>query len=755
MVLENGTRLGRYQILALLGSGGMGEVYRARDVELEREVAVKVLPGGLAETAQRVERFKREAKALARLSHPNILEVFDIGHEDRQVFVVMELLDGQTLRRCLEDTGLGWRKAVEIAAAVAEGLAAAHAQGVIHRDLKPENVILTADGRVKILDFGLARVFRPVSAEAETCTFTAVHTEPGTVMGTVGYMSPEQVRGEVVDQRSDLFSLGCLLYEMVTGRRAFSGKSAAETSAAILKEEPTEMSGLAAETPAELQRLVARCLEKQRDERFQSARDLAFALRSLLTSTDALDGRSAAEAEDRPSVAVLPFDNLSTDPEQEYFCDGMAEEIINALAHLESLRVVARTSSFAFKGRHEDIREIGQRLQVQNLLEGSVRKADDRLRITAQLIDVRSGYHLWSERYDRQLEDVFAIQDEIALAIVDRLKVRLLGDELAAIVKRPTEDLDAYNSYLQGLFHWGKLTPAGYEDSRRCYEEAIRIDPGFASPYSGLAVWYLSQSFWGTLAPREGLPQARALAEKALALDENESSAHNIIGCILAFLERDLAAGERRLQRAIELGPNVAVNHLNLGILLASRERFDEAVLLLRRAQALDPLAVTTNTWAGRVMALAGLIEEGKADIERAMALDRNHWLPHFELAEVYAAESRLEEARAEAEKAVELSAGEVPVALQCLACICYQQGDAGRGDEFLERVRKRARQSYVPSMFFVSMALARGDIDEALRRLEDAVATKDPWVVLHDYVFPTPGLREARIDDAFERLGL
>ncbi|HEY6928862.1 MAG TPA: serine/threonine-protein kinase, partial [Thermoanaerobaculia bacterium] len=435
-MIEGGSRLGPYEVLSTLGSGGMGEVYRGRDTRLSRDVAIKVLPDRLAQDADALARFEREAKAVAALSHPNILAIHDFG-EDRGIsYAVMELLEGETLRQRLNAADLPVRKALEIALQIAQGLAAAHERGVVHRDLKPENIFLTRDGVVKILDFGLAKPFKqpldaagreqaaagqhPTARNAFTSAPTIAPTVPGVILGTVGYMSPEQVRGQEVDHRSDVFSFGAILYELLTGQRAFRKESEIETMMAILREEPQEISRAAA-VSVELAEIVGHCLEKSPEERYQSARDLAFALRvveregRLTEATRTISGsgpvpRSANEQ----SIAVLPFRNMSTDKENEYFSDGMTEEIINALTKIEALRVASRTSSFAFKGKDEDVRKIGAALGVRTVLEGSVRQSGRKIRGTAQLINVDDGYHLWSDRFDREIEDVFAVQDEIA-----------------------------------------------------------------------------------------------------------------------------------------------------------------------------------------------------------------------------------------------------------------------------------------------------------------------------------------------------
>ncbi len=511
MTLPAGTKLGPYEILAPIGAGGMGEVYRARDGRLGRDVAVKVLPEAVAGDPESLARFERETRAVASLSHPNILAIHDVGREGGVSFAVLELLEGETLRRRLAASGpLTWRAALEIAAPVAEGLAAAHDRGIVHRDLKPENIFLTADGRVKILDFGLARRAVGAPAPDETGSPTADGlTAPGVVLGTLGYLSPEQARGQDVDGRSDVFAFGSVLYEMLTGRRAFGAASASESLVAILRDEPRDPAELGIAVPTGLAGVLRRCLRKNPPERFQSASDLAFSLRAAVPEP----GSASGEAAKVPvSVAVLPFRNVSPDPENEYFSDGITEELINALAQVPGLRVAARTSSFLFKERREDIRAIAERLGVSTVLEGSVRKAGDRVRISAQLINAADGYHLWSESHDQNMSDVFAVQEEIARAIVRQLRVKLgLGGE--TIVKRHTSDPEAYNLYLKGRYFWNRREAESSRKALGYFQEAIARDPKYALAYAGLADSYLGRA-------KDEMARAKEAASRAVSLDE-------------------------------------------------------------------------------------------------------------------------------------------------------------------------------------------------------------------------------------------
>ena len=518
MPLAAGTRLGPYQIVAPLGAGGMGEVYRARDSRLDRDVAVKVLPQHLANDPHALTRFEREAKAVAALSHPNILAVYDVGTDQGISFVVTELLEGETLRSRLGRAAVGWGKAAEIGAAVADGLAAAHSKGIIHRDLKPENIFLTSDGRVKILDFGLARR-RPDAADQDQTVDAATATEAGTIMGTVGYMSPEQVRGEPVDAPGDLFSLGCVLYEMAAGERAFARPTAPETLAAILNADPPPLAASGKQIPPEMDRLIARCLEKNAGERQQSARDLAFALREITASgarpvaLPALPDRRKHRAwaiglaaagvaialglafylllvghgKTIDTLAVLPFANAGNDPNTEYLSDGITDSITNNLARLPGLRVTARSMAFGYKGKPVNPQQIGRDLKVRAVLTGSVAQRGDVLIIRAELMNVADASQLWGEQYQKKLADILAIEAEISKEISQKLRLKLTGEDRSRIAKRATQNTEAYQLYLKGRYYWNKLTDEGLKKAVEHFQQAIDKDPSYARAYSGLA----------------------------------------------------------------------------------------------------------------------------------------------------------------------------------------------------------------------------------------------------------------------------
>src|SRR5664280_1671666 len=588
MTLSAGTRLGPYEILSPLGVGGMGEVYRAKDTRLARDVAVKVLPEEFFEGEEKRQRFEREARLLASLTHPNVAAVYSFEEISGRHLLVMELIEGETLRAQLAEGTLPMKKILRIAAQVAEGLAKAHGAGIVHRDLKPENVIVTRDGFAKILDFGLAKVTTTEAGPSGETTAPTLSkmTEPGTVMGTVAYMSPEQALGRPVDFRSDLFSFGSVLYEMVTGWQAFARASAPETMTAIIREEPERVGRAAAGVPAGLRWIVERCLAKDPDERYGSTRDLARDLAQLGDGTPETGGLSPqagspaiAGAAGLPSVAVLPFVNMSADPENEFFADGITEDVIAHLAKIRTLRVTSRTSAMAFKTREKSLREIGAALGVGMLVQGSVRRSKNRVRIVAQLVDPRTDEHVWTETYDRDLDDIFAIQTDVALHIAAVLRAELTLDERVRIGRRPTHDLEAYQIYLQGRHHFQEFTKAGSIRGLALFEQAVARDPLFALAYAGIAQSHTEGVIGGIsgVVPGEAFARAQQAVDRALALDEGLAEAqralaldasyprlHTVFGWACMALGRT-AEGLAALERAVELSPDSTLFLAQLG----------------------------------------------------------------------------------------------------------------------------------------------------------------------------------------------
>jgi len=759
MALSSGTRLGPYEILSPLGAGGMGEVYRARDSRLDRDVAVKVLPESLLADADALARFEREAKAVAALSHPNILAIHDFGREGGIAYAVMELLEGETLSERLDAGAVPVRKALDYALQIAQGLAAAHDRGIVHRDLKPQNVIVTRDGLVKILDFGLASrrplgaSTRPLDAAGREQTAAIHHpmaekgptapateseettlTRQGMILGTAGYMSPEQVRGRPADPRSDLFSLGVILYEMLAGERAFRKDSDIETMMAILQEEPPQLSRAGKAVPPELEEIVEHCLEKSPEERFQSARDLAFALR--VAEREARTGPSgradsgtrsgaaspAGEAS-QASIAVLPFRNMSADRENEYFSDGMTEEIINALAKIETLRVASRTSAFAFKGKDEDVRRIGAALGVKTVLDGSIRQSGRKIRITAQLINVADGYHLWSERYDREMEDVFAVQDEIARAIAGMLKVRLLPAEEANLSSRGTENVEAYNDFLKGRYHFNRREPT---EAVAEFERALARDPGYVDAYTGLADAYCIYGFYGGIPTLDAFARTRAAARKARELQPDSAEVHVSLALVEHYFGWDLEREEAELREAIRLAPRSAAGYSWLGLCLGFVRRNEEAVAMARRATELEPFSANAQTNVAWTFYAARRFEEAVQEFRRALHIDPNAPYPLWAISLSYMALGRNTEAVASLERVAAITKRKQSHYLGLLGGAYAAAGNREQALALQREIEELASREYVAPFHRAFLHIPMGNLEEAMSCLEKACADRN-----------------------------
>lgn len=573
MSLERGTRIGPYEVISVLGAGGMGDVYRARDTRLGRDVALKVLRKREGDESS-AERLKREARAIASLSHSNILSIYDFGAEGEITYAVMELLDGLTLRQHLSHGIIPLHECLAYAIQICRGLQAAHEKNILHRDLKPENLFVTADGQVKILDFGLARIYsREIAADQNTAD-TIYQTQEGILLGTFPYMSPEQAQMKEVDSRSDLFSLGSVLYEISTGRMPFHGDNFAAVIASIVKDEPPPADEVNPELPEEWGRILRRLLQKDPQLRYASANDLRMDLEALQKDSD-------LSTPPVRSIAVLPFSDMSQSKDQDYFCEGMAEEIINALAKIPGLKVPARISSFQFKNQTIDVREIGKRLGVATVLEGSVRKSGERLRITSQLINVVDGYHLWSERYDRDLRDVFEIQEEIAQAIVSALAVTLQPSQ-EKVLKKQRANPKAYEFYLRGRTFMNRETKKNLDYAAEMFERSIESDPYYAPAYAGLCDTLCNLfNFWGGT-------------------------------------QADLRKAEEVSRKALELAPDLPETHLSHGHVLSLLKRFDEAAAEFETILKKDPGSFDAHYYAARALWTEGKMEQAAAHFESA-----------------------------------------------------------------------------------------------------------------------------------------
>jgi len=740
-----GKIISHYKILEKLGEGGMGVVYKAQDTKLKRTVALKFLPPELTRDPEAKERFVHEAQAAGALDHPNICTIYEIDEiEDEQMFISMAYYEGETLKKKIEREPLKIEEAIDIAVQVAQGLAKAHEQGILHRDIKPANVMITKDGLAKIVDFGLAKLAGQTKI-----------TKTGTTLGTIAYISPEQARGEEVDHRTDIWSLGVVLYEMLTGKLPFKGDYDQAVIYSILNEEPDPILESRPDVPVELNLIVKKTLAKKPDKRYHQTSEILDDLKSLQGKfVSKLKKEQSMDTERTSSIAVLPFVNMSPDPENEYFGDGLAEELINALTQLKRLHVAARTSAFRFRGRETDIREIGQQLNVSTILEGSVRKAGNRLRITAQLINIADGYHLWSERYDREMEDIFTIQDEITAAIIDQLKVRLVKKEGEPLVKRYTENLEAYSLYLKGRYYWNSLTPEGWEKSFECYQKAIEIDPNYALAYVGLSIWHQSLAFWGDVPPSQAVPKSREFAQKAIELDDSISDAHNSLAVVYAAYDWNWSAADREFKRTIELDPTNALGYTNYALILTNWKRFEEALVYARRAQKLDPLSSMINTWTSMILMYAGQYEEAVEGLQQVIARDPGFWQPHLWLCFAFISGSMFEEAISAGEKAVELSGG-ASIAKAVLACAYFLSARSKKGEELLENLQERSQSTYVPATFFVWIYSARNDMDKAFRWLQKAAKEHDPWVCWYGISPNALRADDPRFDALLKKIGL
>jgi serine/threonine protein kinase/Tfp pilus assembly protein PilF len=703
MPLSAGDKLGPYEILALLGAGGMGEVYRARDPRLKRDVAIKI------SAHQFSERFEREAQAIAALNHPNICQIYDVGPN----YLVMECIEGAPLKGPLP-----LEECLQYATQIASALESAHQKNIVHRDLKLGNILQTGTG-VKVLDFGLAKVTEAKKSvgAAQTISFT----EAGTFLGTAAYMSPEQAKGEDVDARSDIFSFGVVLYEMLSGRQPFAAGSFVETISAILRDEPAAL-----DAPANVSGIVMRCLRKSQVERFQTMSEVRAALEKAITTP----------GEKTPSIAVLPFANLGGDQDNEYFSDGLAEEIINFLAQIPGLKVTARTSAFAFKGKTEDIRKIAEALGVAAILEGSVRRSGNRLRVTAQLINAQDGYHLWSQRYDRQMADLFDLQDEIAQAIASALHVKLSGTPAPY---KPS--LPAYEALLKARYFYGTFRPDLLPQAKQCFEQAIALDPKFSLARCEYGNYFWGMALAGALPANQALPMIRSIAEKALELDASLSDAHAMSGMVAACLEYDWKEAERRFRLALSrdlVTSNVRL-YYSLYLLLVGRPA--EAVQQTEHGLHEDPLNLLLQNNRAAYLSAAGRDAEATEALREVLELNPTLVLSQLALAGLHASRGEFDQAMALCKRAY--TAAPLPSAIGWLAGLLKRGGDTRAAEELLRKLQ--------PSdAFGVPRALSvyhwiLGEFDAQAEWLEKAIDQHDPYGLIYLRLWYGTELRSTR----------
>lgn len=700
----------------------MGQVYLAHDTRLDRRVALKILPVESSSDDDRRTRFIREAKAASALNHPNIITIYDAGEAHGTHFIAYEYIDGRTLREIVSGGPLSTGQALDIAVQIASALIEAHAAGIVHRDLKPDNVMVRTSGLVKVLDFGIARLSPPEVPGDMTQTALGGRTERGVVIGTPQSMSPEQARGLEVNQQTDIFSFGVILYELLSGKSPFAGDTVADVLAAVLTREPARLSGV----PPKLADLVCRAMEKDRSRRYDTAADVLRDLSEINTRAEAAGHATPARA--MKSVAVLPFTSMSASEDNEHFCDGLAEELLNALSKIDALNVAARSSAFSFKGRNVDASTIGRTLGVDTIVEGSVRRSGNRLRISVQLVSASDGYQLWSERYDREMGDIFALQDDITLAVVEALKVTLLGAERAAVLKRYTDNAEAYELFLKGRLHSYKYTAEGWRRSIGFYEKAIAIEPAYALAYAGIAMSYAYLWYFGLVPAEQTVPQAKTAIRQALTIDEGLGDAHQSLARLAFFHDWNLPAAELHFRRALTLNPASAEAYSGFSMFLAVVGRAEEAIAMARKALTLDPLAPLIGMDCGWTLFSAGLSADASALADRITETDPDFYGGYWLQGAIQLSEGEFESAVELLKRAVSL--GGHPVVLADLASACVLAGRNEEADAILRQLLDMRRDEYVPATCLARVYGRLGHSETAIEWLETAFAERNGEMV-------------------------
>ncbi len=856
--LEAGKCFGHYEILRQIGAGGMGEVYLAADKKLDRQVAVKILNEQFARHASNLERFTHEAKAASALNHPNILVIHEIGESEDANYIVSEFIEGETLRERFKKESSKLPEVLDIAVQIAGALAAAHAAHIVHRDIKPENIMVRSDGYVKILDFGLAKLVEQKIIGLDDETAKQNQTAKGVILGTVNYMSPEQAKGEPIDARTDIFSFGVLLYEMIAAKTPFAGNSMSETFANLINAAPPPLARYAADVPDELQRIVSKTLRKNKDERYQTAKDLLIDLRGLqkrlefeaelerssppvkqreieaqtlktgnwlekvveersvfplLMNSDPFFNRvrpnsrfqdllrriglpmdennrgattneakkeileakaitdstaqsqtsesfaadnfknqksiftvgllifllaavgfgyyflsakkSASSADGKKSLAVLPFVNASQDPNAEYLSDGITESVINNLSQIANLKVMSRNSAFRFKNNQTDTRNIASQLDVETVVTGDIKQIGDKFVINVRLIDGGDDSQIWGSQYVKTSGDVIAAQNEIAQAIARNLRLKLTGDEQRQISKNYTENAAAYELYLRGRFHYFKITQPEIRKAIAFYEQAIELDPNYALAYAGMADAYRTLPIAYGASSKDGMPQAKAAAEKALEIDAQLAEARVVLGWVDFMFDWDWSAAESELKQAIELAPNNADAHRVYAHLLSNTARHAEALTEIRRARELDPLSLITNALEGQFLFYAGRDAEAFDRYQKTLEIEPNFWIAHNGLARIYIRQKRFAEAVAALDKAIELSGGSTEPQTQ-LGYVLAKSGNREGANATLEELKTLAKENYVPAYSFAMIYNGLGEREEVLNYLEKSFQERE-----------------------------
>jgi serine/threonine protein kinase/Flp pilus assembly protein TadD len=790
--------LSHYKILRLLGIGGMGEVYLAEDSRLERKVALKILPAAFAQDAGRMRRFVQEAKAASALNHPNILTIYEAGEFENKNYIASEYVEGETLCERLRREPLNLKGALDVAVQITSALQAAHAVGIVHRDIKPDNVMIRPDGVAKLLDFGIAKLTEGKTGliDAEAATAIKARTTPGMIIGTAAYMSPEQARGKAVDARSDIFSFGLVLYEMLTGKRAFEGENAIDLISAILQKEPVPLRRLIPEVPHELERIVGKALRKDCEERYQTAKDLLIDLKDArqelefqnkleraavpyreqaetqiinAAATDAAQPTSSTQYlaakitnhklaaiaallvltvgtaalyyftrgnvsnkgpgnETIDSIAVLPLTNAAQDPNAEYLSDGITESLINRLSQLSGLKVMSSSSVFRYKGREQDAQKIGNELNVRAVLTGSVKQIGDQLVINLSLDDAKDNHHIWGEQYVRKFADVLAVQNEIAQEVSTNLRVKLTGADQRQLAKRYTDNVEAYQLYLKGMYEWKKFTREDLQKAIEYFNQALEKDPNYALAYFGLSASYgVLGNFY--LPPNEAFPKAKAYAAKALALDDTLSEAHTGMGAVRLIYDWDWAETEKEIKRAQTLNPNNAEAHQLYAEYLYAMGRFDESQAEAKRAQELDPLSAMFSTEVGFTFYFAHQYDGAIAQFQKTINLEPRWVDPYIYLGQAYEQKKMYAQAIETYQKGM-TQAERQPQLISSLGHAYALSGERDKAQQALAELREISKQRYISPYLFAVVYAGLGDKEQTFARLDKAFQDRSFFLI-------------------------
>jgi serine/threonine-protein kinase len=805
--LTAGQTIGHYEIIALLGSGGMGEVYLAQDTRLGRKIALKLLPTLFTRDEDRLRRFEQEARVASALNHPNICMIHDVGEtEDGRHDIAMEYVDGVTLRQHLTETRMQVGEALDVVVQVASSLAAAHEAGIVHRDIKPENIILRRDGYIKVLDFGLAKLTDQQAAELVVGQRARVKTDTGIVMGTSSYMSPEQARGLEVDARTDVWSLGVVLYEMLAGCVPFDGDTNSDVIVAILDREPLPLEHYSPGLPARLQDVVSKALSKRSEDRYQTVKELTVDLRSLrqgfdshirnpkeaATQTSKIAARATSSLDHLmggikehqrgvvlalatlllvlpmsaylylnkssntiDSLAALPF--VNADPNTEYLSDGITESLINSLSEVPDLKVISFSSVSRYKGQQIDPQAVGRDLGVRALLVGKVMQRGDDLLVSAELVDARDNRHIWGEQYNRKISGLLAIQKEISREISDKLRLRLSGEQKERLARRYSENTEAYQLYLMGRYFWNKWTPEGWQKSIEYFRQAIDKDPSYALAYVGLSDSYAVLTFYDVMLPREAWPKAEAAAVKALEIDDTLGEAHTSLGAVKYFYDWDWTAGERELKRGIELNPNYADAHNVYAHYLRNMGRVDEGLAEMKRAYELDPIAIRSNQLLGGMFESARQYDQAIEQYRKTLEMDPNYAPAHSHLADVYEKQGMSMEAIAEHQKAMTLSGdSDLAVALgQAYKASGFSAAKRVVWQKNLDKLIEQSKRGRVAPMAFAYLYIDLGEKEQAFEWLEKAYEERSGALVLLRVCDCEVLRSDPRFADLLRRIGL